>query len=445
MRGVEGPGSPGIGTFRLNDDRELTVTRALLPYFGRGTINVTGIASEAFGNQVDDDVNVILYNISGDAIERPVQVYGYYGDDRDPGTSGIITLSTQTTETLEKVAYDYVGSGNANFSGAASDVKLVTAYEASGTLFVQGGSAEATTADPADETVLYTFSGNALESYNRAPVIGSGTLTISGAASDIKTTIDEVGSGTLEFSDRAIARVRYIPSIFGSVLFKVGTNLDITCDSDILECDYFSDSLHSLTKDLTDENETASLTVSGSAGTREVDLFQDYTTTGNLTFSVLLQKGLHLLRNFCTHPLQELQKNLIEANFGSGTFYPQWRQRNSDSIQLVELFFMTLVDLLLQELKKNTHQLVDYNVLWFWLELKENLEFLTLSYSKFLVNLIIQTFNTFPTIEVRTITILDLGMNLLPELTKERRILVLHLDLILCTYTLHRCWYDLYR
>lgn len=283
--GVEGPGSPGIGTFRLNDDRELTVTRALLPYFGRGTINVTGIASEAFGNQVDDDVNVILYNISGDAIERPVQVYGYYGDDRDPGTSGIITLSTQTTETLEKVAYDYVGSGNANFSGAASDVKLVTAYEASGTLFVQGGSAEATTADPADETVLYTFSGNALESYNRAPVIGSGTLTISGAASDIKTTIDEVGSGTLEFSDRAIARVRYIPSIFGSVLFKVGTNLDITCDSDILECDYFSDSLHSLTKDLTDENETASLTVSGSAGTREVDLFQDYTTTGNLTFS----------------------------------------------------------------------------------------------------------------------------------------------------------------
>ena len=54
---------------------------------------------------------------------------------------------------------------------------------------------------------------------------------------------------------------------------------------DILECDYFSDSLHSLTKDLTDENETASLTVSGSAGTREVDLFQDYTTTGNLTFS----------------------------------------------------------------------------------------------------------------------------------------------------------------
>ena len=99
-------------------------------------------------------------------VERPVQVYGYYGDDRDPGTSGIITLSTQTTETLEKVAYDYVGSGNANFSGAASDVKLVTAYEASGTLFVQGGSAEATTADPADETVLYTFSGNALESYH---------------------------------------------------------------------------------------------------------------------------------------------------------------------------------------------------------------------------------------------------------------------------------------
>ena len=107
---------------------------------------------------------------------------------------------------------------------------------------------------------------------------------------------------------------RYIPSIFGSVLFKVGTNLDITCDSDILECDYFSDSLHSLTKDLTDENETASLTVSGSAGTREVDLFQDYTTTGNLTFSSSAgeTKGLHLLQKLLVrYPLQELQKNLI--------------------------------------------------------------------------------------------------------------------------------------
>ena len=44
--GVEGPGSPGIGTFRLNDDQRSYCHEFLLPYFGRGTINVTGIASE---------------------------------------------------------------------------------------------------------------------------------------------------------------------------------------------------------------------------------------------------------------------------------------------------------------------------------------------------------------------------------------------------------------
>ena len=109
-----------------------------------------------------------------------------------------------------------------------------------------------------------------------------------------------------------LENLRYIPSIFGSVLFKVGTNLDITCDSDILECDYFSDSLHSLTKDLTDENETASLTVSGSAGTRELIYSKIIQPQEILHSPVLLQKGLHLLQKLLVrYPLQELQKNLI--------------------------------------------------------------------------------------------------------------------------------------
>ena len=279
--GVKGPGSPGIGTFRLNDNKELTVTRALLPYFGRGTINVTGIASEAFGNQVDDDVNVILYNISGDAIERPIQVYGYYGDDRDPGTSGIITLSTQTTETLEKVAYDYVGSGNANFSGAASDVKLVTAYEASGTLFVQGGSAEATTADPADETVLYTFSGNAVESYNRAPVIGSGTLTISGAASDIKATVDEVGSGRIVLSGESANQ--WVPNYPGGGLFRIGKRAP-TCDSGNITCDSQDESKNSFSRQTSGLTETALIQISDAAATAEEDLFV-FEASGSITLA----------------------------------------------------------------------------------------------------------------------------------------------------------------
>ena len=153
---------------------------------------------------------------------------------------------------------------------------------------------------------------------------------------------------------------------------------------------------------------------------------------------VLLQKGLHLLQKLLVrYPLQELQKNLIRERTSlvlDHSLLSMELQRNSDSIQLVELFFMTLVDLLLQELKKNIQQLdsdLQRSLVLQKLELKENLEFLTLSYSKFLVNLIIQTFNIFPTIEVAEQSpYLDLGMNLLPEPTKEREdYSVLHLDL----------------
>ena len=131
----------------------------------------------------------------------------------------------------------------------------------------------------------------------------------------------------IEFSDRAIQWVRYIPSIFGSVLFKVGTNLDITCDSDILECDYFSDSLHSLTKDLTDENETASLTVSGSAELEKLIYSKIIQPQEILHSPVLLQKGLHLLQKLLVrYPLQELQKNLIREQllWFWNILYSQW-------------------------------------------------------------------------------------------------------------------------
>ena len=279
--GVEGPGSPGIGTFRLNDDRGLTITRALLPYFGGGTINVTGIASEAYGNQVDDDVTTALFDISGVGSCREIANYGYYGDDRDPGTSGIITISTQTAETVERRTFDYVGSGTGTFSGAASDIKLTDSYIGSGSLFVTGGSAESRTADPADGTVLYTFSGEGSQSYQRAPVIGTGVITLSNDPVDVKTTSAEEGSGQITLSGESANQ--WVPNYPGGGLFRIGKKAP-TCDSIDISCDSQDESDNSFSRQTSGLTETALIQISDAAATAEEDLFV-FEASGTITLS----------------------------------------------------------------------------------------------------------------------------------------------------------------
>ena len=279
--GVEGPGSPGIGTFRLNDDRGLTITRALLPYFGGGTINVTGIASEAYGNQVDDDVTTALFDISGVGSCREIANYGYYGDDRDPGTSGIITISTQTAEMAERRTFDYVGSGTGTFSGSASDIKLTDSYIGSGSLFVTGGSAESRTADPADGTVLYTFSGEGSQSYQRAPVIGTGVITLSNDPVDVKTTSAEEGSGQITLSGESANQ--WVPNYPGGGLFRIGKKAP-TCDSIDIGCDSQDESDNSFSRQTSGLTETALIQISDAAATAEEDLFV-FEASGTITLS----------------------------------------------------------------------------------------------------------------------------------------------------------------
>ena len=280
--GVEGPGSPGIGTFRLNDDQGLTITRALLlPYFGGGTINVTGIASEAYGNQVDDDVTTALFDISGVGSCREIANYGYYGDDRDPGTSGIITISTQTTQMVERRTFDYVGSGTGTFSGSASDIKLTNSEIGSGSLFIASGSAESRTADPADGTVLYTFSGQGSESYQRAPVIGSGVITLSNDPVDVKTTSAEEGSGQITLSGESANQ--WVPNYPGGGLFRIGKR-EPTCDSVDLTCDSQDESNNSFSRQTSGLTETALIQISDVAATAEEDLFV-FEASGTITLS----------------------------------------------------------------------------------------------------------------------------------------------------------------
>ncbi len=280
--GIGGPGSPGIGTFRLNDDKELTITRALLPYSGGGTISLTGIGSEAYVNQVDDDVTTALFDISGVGSCREIQVYGYYGDLRDPGTSGIITISTQTADTVEKVTFDYVGSGTYTVSSAASDIKFVSAYEGSGSLFAFDGLVESVGARPGQNVILFEVDGAATESYSRAPVIGVGTIFVSGdTPAENLTFAEQSDGGVISLSGACVDR--FIPHVSGGGLFKIGKR-DPGCDSVDITCDGQDESNNSFTRNTQQITSTALLQFSDAASTAEEDLFV-YNGSGSLTLT----------------------------------------------------------------------------------------------------------------------------------------------------------------
>lgn len=52
---------------------------------------ISGIGTQSFIAQTPE--NTQLFQVSGVATTKGIAVYGYYGDDRDPGTSGILTVS----------------------------------------------------------------------------------------------------------------------------------------------------------------------------------------------------------------------------------------------------------------------------------------------------------------------------------------------------------------
>jgi len=234
--------SSGIGTIRLNDDKGLTITRAILPYFGAGTIVLSDSLNESFTPATHVGVGIVT--ISGVAGTRPVQVYGYYGDDRDPGTSGTITLSQQSALTIEKNTESYVGLGTITIS-ETFDTRLTNAYESSGQITISGSANDAVVI-PVSNTVLFQISGPKFsqESYIRTGYIGSGIITISGQVSNVQRTFGYEGSGTVTLSGDSVIRPAIKHIATGGFRFVSKYNVDNdydTCDSDSITIDRISD------------------------------------------------------------------------------------------------------------------------------------------------------------------------------------------------------------
>ena len=198
------PDYPADGTIFIEGK---AIGRTNAPILTDGTIYILGIGTEANGVIDDDtgigDLNGVefgakerfipatieagpgLFDFTGTAPNRPISVFGYYGDDRDPGTSGTITISTETDQTLyREVTRAAVQAGIGTFSGTL-DFRKTNAYDGSGSLYTIGGAAESTLVRPVGAGTLF-ISGpyGAAEAYSAQTPERVVTLTLSGDAQE---------------------------------------------------------------------------------------------------------------------------------------------------------------------------------------------------------------------------------------------------------------------
>ena len=254
------PRYPASGTIFI-DGKAIGRTNA--PILTDGTIYILGIGTEGNG-VIDDDTGIgdlngvefgakerfipapiiagpVLFNFVGSAPNRPISVFGYYGDDRDPGTSGSITISTEQDKTLyREITKAPVGVGIGTFSGTL-DFRKTNSFDGSGSLYTIGGAAESTLVRPVgagtlfisgpygaaeaysaqtpENTATLTISGDA-DAFRQRQYDASGTLHVSGIAEE-RNTFSEVGGGSLFAFASGAESITPVISTF-AVLVNVG-------------------------------------------------------------------------------------------------------------------------------------------------------------------------------------------------------------------------------
>ena len=223
-------------------------------------------------------IGSIMFDFTGGAESREINVFGYYGDDRDPGTSGGLTVRQEGgILTEEKIVRIYAadGTGAYTYEGGATDEATTFSEVGSGSLYTISGSSEAVAAA---ELVAGTsiFNGTAAESFTARDEVpwyqASTALTLSGTAK-AQRRFEPVGSGTLTLSNSVdpVTGVRLTATGSGS-LFGFGSG------AEAVPYQGFASSV------LVD--------IAGEADTRWFAVFQDFTTSGSLTFAGALAHPL---------------------------------------------------------------------------------------------------------------------------------------------------------
>ena len=206
-----------------------------------------------------------MFDFKEGSDDRLVQVYGYYGDDKDPGTSGGITIRQEGgILTIESITVPEIGSGTFTYSGAGQDEATTFSEVGGGSLFAVGGIAESAAAA---ELVAGTsiFNGTAEESFIAQTPENTATLTLSGIGLP-RFEYDFQGTGTLTLRGDIDPVTGVILSHDGSGTFSVfGGAAESTVEPSAA---------------------SAVLTrISGDAEYRPIAVFQDFVPSGTLTIS----------------------------------------------------------------------------------------------------------------------------------------------------------------
>jgi len=280
------PKYPSVGPVLKLDGRSISRTNA--PISTHGVIYILGIgtagngvggpdeegdlegvefgAKERFVPATEFGAGSLLFDFQTTGAEaRPVQVFGYYGDDNDPGTSGGFTVRQEGgILTIEKFVVPEVGSGTFTYSGAGQDEATTFSEVGGGSLFAIGGISETKTSA---ELVAGTsiFNGTAEESFIAQTPENTATLTLSGESVAFRLReFDGSGTITLRRDNVVLSGVRLSATGSGS-LFALGSAAEATVEPSAA---------------------SAILTrISGDADTRTLAVFQDFVPSGTFTIS----------------------------------------------------------------------------------------------------------------------------------------------------------------
>ena len=224
-------------------------------------------AKERFIPATEFGSGSIMFDFTGTAPNRPIKVFGYYGDDNDPGTSGQITIRQEggilTEESIVRI-YRTDGAGGYTYEGAAQDEATTFSEVGGGSLFAIGGLSEN---KASAELVAGTsiFNGEADVAYSAQTPENTATLSVSGESVAFRLREFD-GSGTLTLSNdiKVVTGVRNSLIVSGT-LFGLGS----AAESIVVP-----------------SAASAILTeINGVADTRKLAVFQDFIPSGTFTIS----------------------------------------------------------------------------------------------------------------------------------------------------------------
>ena len=203
------------GTFTISGELTHPDIDYTPAYTGIGNVTISGIADEkGFFREIgvgvatfsgasvvkftaDSVEGTVLFDTKGaSALTALNQVYGYYGDDRDPGTSGITTISGDAATRYFQVFQDFVPSGTFTISNTSLVHPFVDYTPSIGigvaVLYKTSGSAlESVTKGNYTTQGFFKGLAGAKESQARATYVGIGQVNSFGIAQTEYAVIEE--------------------------------------------------------------------------------------------------------------------------------------------------------------------------------------------------------------------------------------------------------------